>query len=138
MNLAVISLYGLYTTTYVHSFVVVAPNDVLTWDTTYCNATMTALANNPYPTRLLCSVITTTSLLVLIPPGVVYQPTITETYTVTINCRFQLVDFPTPPTLYVTGTVLSATFNAYGSFANIADPNPQYFITQTSTTITIS
>lgn len=67
MNTAVITLSGLYTDQYVNAFYIRAPSDVVTWDTTYCNATLSTSTNNPYPTRLTCTFITATTLSVAIP-----------------------------------------------------------------------
>lgn len=70
MNTATINIYGLYSTTFVNCFYINAPEEIITWDTKYCNATFESLNHDPYPTRLMCSFINDTTLQILIPEGV--------------------------------------------------------------------
>lgn len=65
-NTANFSIYGLYSTLFVKAFYINAPIEVVTWDTTYCNATFTSLNHDPYPTRLLCSFVNDTTIQILI------------------------------------------------------------------------
>lgn len=41
MNTVIISLDRLYESHFAKAFYIVAPSDITTWDTTYCNATLT-------------------------------------------------------------------------------------------------
>jgi hypothetical protein len=54
MNTATVTLKGLFTNSHIKAFYLNAPQDVASWDKTYCNATLASPSNNPYPTRLLC------------------------------------------------------------------------------------
>ena len=62
MNTVNIKLYGLYSTTFVQAFYINAPVEIVTWDTTYCNASMEAVLHDPYPTRLVCRAINDTTI----------------------------------------------------------------------------
>ena len=129
MNTAIIRLYGLFTDPYVNAFYINAPKDVVTWDSTYCNATLTSNTNNPYPTRLNCQYQNDTTIAISIPEGVVYQSGVTDFYLVTVNCKFWLVDFTAAQKiLYISAPVTSGFFNAYGSYS-ITSSNYHYYIT---------
>lgn len=67
MNTARFELKGLFTNPYIKAIYVNAPKDIVTWDTDYCNASMTALYNNPYPTRLHCQSLNDTTIAIKIP-----------------------------------------------------------------------
>lgn len=69
MNTVIISLDRLYQSTFARAFYIVAPGDVTTWDSTYCNATLTVpnAQRQPYPYRLRCGAISASILQVLIP-----------------------------------------------------------------------
>jgi hypothetical protein len=78
MNTATITMNGLFTDSYITAFYIHAPNDIVTWDTTYCNATLGTGGNNPYPTRLSCGFINDTTLSIMIWQGVSYVAGITD------------------------------------------------------------
>jgi hypothetical protein len=138
MNTATITLSGLYTDPYVNAFYLHAPSDIVTWDITYCNATLGASVNNPYPTRLNCGFINDITLSVLIPEGVSYVSGVTDGEFIIINCKFQIKDFSAGQSiLYVSAPVTSGTFNAYGSYSQNID-DFHYYITEASQTIAIS
>ena len=138
MNTAIIKLYGLYTDPYINAFYVNAPEDVVEWDNTYCNATLGSNTNNPYPTRLNCQYQNYTTIAITIPEGVVYQSGVTDYFLITVNCKFKIIDFKTAQKiLYISTPITSGFFNAYGSFSNTSS-DYHYYITQTSTTISIS
>ena len=127
MNTAVIKIKGLFTETFISAFHIHAPSDIVTWDTTYCNSTLTAGGNNPYPVRLNCSIINDTTLSILVPEGVKYT-TLVDLYSIEINCKFKIKDFPLgADTLYVSGPIISGTFNAYGSYSGVDDYH--YYVT---------
>lgn len=67
MNTAVIKIKGLFTEPFITAFHIHAPSDIVTWNNTYCNSTLTAGGNNPYPVRLNCSTINDTTLSILVP-----------------------------------------------------------------------
>ena len=55
-----------------------------------------------------------------------------------VNCKFMINDFGTGQNiLYVSGPVVSGSFYAYGSYSKDFDYS-NYYITQASSTITIS
>lgn len=129
LNTAIIQLYGLYTDPYIKAFYINAPKDVVTWDSTYCNATLASNTNNPYPTRLNCQYQNDTTIAITIPEGVTYQSGITDYFLVTVNCKFQIVDFTAAQKiLYISTPVISGPFNAYGSFSNQTN-DYHYYIT---------
>jgi hypothetical protein len=137
MNTAIIQITGIYTAPQITAFYLQAPSDVVTWDNTYCNATMTANYNNPYPIRLNCLYESSTTIAITIPEGVSYVYNITDGYTITVNCKFLLADFPINTNiLYVSPPTISNAFNAYGSHSVVDDYH--YYMTQASQTISIS
>jgi len=122
MNTATIQLNGIYTASQIEALYLHAPSDVVSWDTTYCNATMTANYNNPYPTRLNCQYVSNTTIAITVPEGVSYLYNVTDGYTITVNCKFMLEDFPAGTNiLYVSPPTTSNTFNAYGSYSVVDD-----------------
>lgn len=137
MNTATIEIKGLYTASQIAAFYLHAPSDVVTWDTNYCNATMTANFNKPYPTRLNCQYVNDTTIAITVPEAVSYVYNLNDGYTITVNCKFLLADFP-PNTniLYVSPPTVSNTFNAYGSYSTVDDYH--FYMTETSQTIIIS
>jgi len=90
LNTATIQLRGLYTDQYITAFYIHAPSDIVTFDSTYCNATLTSSFNNPYPTRLHCMYQNDTTIAVGIPEGVGYVYNATDDYVVTVNCKFMV------------------------------------------------
>ena len=87
------TIRGLYTNPYVKAVYIHAPKDIVTWDTTYCNATLGTHGNNPYPTRLACAFINDTTLSINIPEGVSYISGVTDAQPITLNCKFYIKDF---------------------------------------------
>ena len=51
-NTVRIEIVGLFTSKFVKAFYIIAPPEVTDWDINYCNATIQAAAQLPYPTRL--------------------------------------------------------------------------------------
>ncbi len=138
MNTATFEIYGLYTDPYIKAFYLNAPSDVVTWDTTYCNATLTSPGNNPYPTRLICQYLNETAVSIVIPQGVSYQTGVTDNYILTVNAKFKIKDFSVgQDILYVSTPITSGTFNAYGSYSILAD-DYHFYITEAFNTINIS
>jgi hypothetical protein len=129
MNTAIFQLWGLFTNPYIHAFYLHAPKDIVSWDQTYCNASMTSPSNNPYPTRINCQSLNDTTISITVPEGVNYYQTITDTYSITIHARFKIEDFwPGQDILYVSSPVTSGTFNAYGSYSAAKD-DYHYYVT---------
>jgi hypothetical protein len=140
MNTATLTIYGLYSTTFVKAFYINAPSDVSYWDSTYCNATMEASTHDPYPTRLTCSHINDTTLQILIPEGVEenYVVNITEEYVISVHAKFFIEDFGAGDgILYASPAIMTDTFNAYGSYS-VSDHGFEFYITEASTPIEIS
>jgi hypothetical protein len=129
MNTAIITLKGLFSDPYINAFYIHAPKDIVTWDTTYCNATLRTGGNNPYPTRLTCAFINDTTLSINVPEGVSYVPGVTDGQSIFVNCKFYIKDFSAGQNiLYVSTPVISGTFNAYGSFSQ-KDDDYHFFAT---------
>lgn len=129
MNTATIRMIGLYSDPYITAFYLHVPSDIVTFDSTYCNATLGSNANNPYPTRLNCWYENDTTIAITIPEGVTYLLGFTDGYAISINCKFYIKDFSAgQDTLYVSSPVISGTFNAYGSYSNQID-DYHYYIT---------
>ena len=89
MNTITIEIYGLYSTTFVNAFYINAPQEIVTGDDEYCNATFESPLHDPYPTRLVCSYINDTTLQIIIPEGVEeeYIDDITEEFIMTVHAK---------------------------------------------------
>ncbi len=51
-NTVKMEIQGLYTSEFIKAFYIEAPVEITDWDPTYCNATIGAPLQLPYPTRL--------------------------------------------------------------------------------------
>lgn len=141
MNTVVIQLTRLWESRFAKAFYIVAPSsDVTTWDMNYCNATLTVSTASrlPYPYRLRCGAISATVLQVLIPPDFPPFDVAYQELSITVNAKFMIVDFPPGmDILYVSPPMTSGVFHAYGS-ASVVDSTWNYYISECTTTITIS
>lgn len=139
MNTVIITLDRLYESRFAKAFYIVAPADVLRWDQDYCNATLTVptTQRQPYPYRLRCGAITSSVLQVLIPADFPLFDIVYQEYTITVNAKFLLSDFPAgADILYVSPPMSSGIWHAYGSASTTYDS--RYFISECTTTIMIS
>jgi hypothetical protein len=55
-NTVVFTINNLFSDSRIRALYIKAPSDVTSWDSTYCNASITATANFNYPLRFTCSV----------------------------------------------------------------------------------
>lgn len=116
-----------------------APADVLSWDPTYCNATITSTLNFNYPLRFTCIVDPSTPqyLRLTLDSDMPSYSSSWGLMTIRLHAKFTLADFPTPPTLYQTLPVTSGNFYAYSS-VNATSSSSYYYMSQTSVTVSIS
>lgn len=65
-NTVQMQIKGLFSDKFIKAFYIVAPVEILYWDATYCNATISATIDNPYPTRLECGLITSNMIQIIV------------------------------------------------------------------------
>jgi hypothetical protein len=110
------------------------------YESQFCTAfyIITSALRSPYPYRLRCGTISASVLQILIPADFPAFDIGYQELDITVNAKFMLADFPAgTDILYVSPPVTSGLFYAYGS-TSIVDSTSIYYISQASTTITIS
>jgi hypothetical protein len=129
----------MYSYSAIKAFYIVPPSDIVSWDGSYCNATMSndLVSRTPYPLRFSCGVFNSTLIQVFVTDDFATFNTLWYDYPIVINAKFTIADYPTPPILYTSNPITSGLFNAYASVSATSSLR-NFYISQTSTTIQIS
>lgn len=138
-NTVIFNIGNLFSESRIKAIYIKAPNDVTSWDTTYCNASITTTTNYNYPLRFTCIVdpLTPLFLRLTLDSDMATFNSAWGYLTIRVHAKFTLADFSTSPTLYVSTPITSGTFNAYSS-VNASSSSSLYYMSQVSLTIPIS
>lgn len=145
-NTAIFDLGNLFMDSRIDAIYLVAPaSDVTSWDSDYCNASLTGTISTTYPLRFTCRVFTedATKPVLQIIPELSDLPDSGNFNTwddliVRVHAKFTIAAFSAgQPVLYTSTPVTSGTFFAYGS-VNTTSVDPKYFLSECSNTIQIS
>lgn len=138
-NTVIITLNYMYSHSSVKAFYIIPPSDIVSWEGSYCNATLSIplASRTPYPLRFSCGVFNSTLIQVLVTSDFSTFSTAWYDYSIVINAKFTIADYPTVPDLYVSQPVTSGVFYAYSSVSAVSSLR-NFYLSQTSTTIQIS
>lgn len=133
------TLNYMYSDANVKAFYIVPPSDVVSWDSVYCNATLSipTASRTPYPLRFSCGVFNSTLIQVLVTSDFATFSSAWYDYSIVINAKFTIADYPTVPVLYTSQPITSGTFYAYSSVSAVSSLR-NFYISECSTTIQIS
>lgn len=121
-NTVIMTLNYMYSHSAVQAFYIVPPSDVVSWEGDYCNATLSipAASRTPYPLRFSCGVFNSTLLQVLVTDDFATFSTAWYDYSIIINAKFTIADYPATPELYISQPITSGTFYAYSSVSAVS------------------
>lgn len=138
-NTVIFSITNVFSDSRTKAIYIKAPSDVTSWDSTYCNASITTTTNFNYPLRFTCIVdpLTPLFLRLTLDSDMKVFNSAWGLLTIRVHAKFTLADFTTTPTLYVTPASTSGLFYAYSS-VNESSSSSLFYQSQTSLTISIS
>jgi len=111
-NTVIFTISNIFSDSRAQAIYILAPSDVLSWDPTYCNASITGTSNHNYPLRFTCIVDPLTPQylrLTLDSDMTTFDPS-WGLSDIRVHAKFTLADFSPAPTLYSTSPVVSGNF----------------------------